>query len=112
MKTRDESADRAEDVNRTRADGTREADATDTSGPGDILGISHVEPGGTGEIQPPERGSADQEGNEGRITPLEDEVDLGARDVTKTGRGETGPETGGHGATPQRSGATGTDIGG
>ncbi len=49
---------------------------------------------------------------EGHITPLEDEVDLGARDVTKDGRGETGPETGGHGSTPQRSGSTGTDIGG
>ncbi len=110
MGTRDASADRTEDVNRTGDDRTPEV--ADTSGPGDILGISHVEPGGTGEIQPPERDGRDEGNDEGRVTPLEDEVDLGARDVTRTGRGETGPETGGHGATPRRSGATGTDIGG
>ncbi len=84
-----------------------------TSRPGDVLGISHVEPGGTGEVQPPERVGRDRVANdEGRVTRLEDETDLGARDVTKTRRGETGPETGGHGSTPQRSGATGSDIGG
>ncbi len=93
----------------------RERDRTDTDDPaeqatGGILGISRVPVGGTGEIRS-QRGSAGTT-DEDRVTPLEDEQDLGARDVTHSGHGETGPDTGGHGATPQRSGSTGTDIGG
>jgi hypothetical protein len=76
---------------------------------GDVLGISHVQPGGTGEIRS-ERGSSGGP-DEGRITSVDDEADLGARDVTRSNHGETGPATGGHGSTPQRSGATGTDTG-
>ncbi len=85
------------------------ADAPDAAA-GDILGISRVPAGGTGEIRS-ERGSAGTRREEERITPLEDSKDLGARDVTRGPHGQTGPETGGHGSTPQRSGATGSDVG-
>lgn len=88
---------------------------TDVDSPesGEILGISRVTPGPTGEIKRAPRKGEHATGieDEDRITPLEDVVDLGARDVTEDGRGQTGPETGGHGSTPQRSGATGSDIG-
>ncbi len=78
---------------------------------GEVLGISRVPAGPTGEIQ--HKGSSAGAGDDdGHVMALEDERDLGARDVTHDGRGQTGPETGGHGATPQRSGSTGTDIGG
>ncbi len=90
-------------------DRTTEADEPNEA-TGEVLGISRVSTGATGEIRH-RQGPAGRQ-PEGHITPLEDDVDLGARDVTKDGRGQTGPETGGHGSTPQRSGATGTDIGG
>ncbi len=99
-----------DDAERDRTD--RSSDEGPDEASGDVLGISRVPVGGTGEIRS-HRGSAGSDADEeGRITPLEDERDLGTRDVTHTGRGETGPEMGGHGSTPQRSGATGSDIGG
>ena len=102
-----------DDLERDRNDPTSDERPDEASG--DVLGISRVPVGGTGEIRP-QRGSNPQSSHvhaddEERITPLEDERDLGARDVTNTGHGETGPETGGHGSTPRRSGATGSDIG-
>ncbi len=100
MATRDDRRD---------PDRTPEADEPNET-TGEVLGISRVSTGATGEIRR-QRGPAGKQ-PEGRVTPLEDDVNLGARDVTKDGRGETGPETGGHGSTPQRSGSTGTDIGG
>ncbi len=104
MDKRDEIAkDEREDIDVVRSD--------DRSATGDVLGISQVPVGGAGEIQPPRDRSDESSEDEGRVTPLEDEVDLGARDVTRDGRGQTGPETGGHGSTPRRSGATGMDIG-
>ncbi len=104
MDRRDEIAkDEHEEIDVVRSD--------DASTTGDVLGISRVPAGGTGEVHAPRDRGDEAGGDDGRITPLEDEVDLGARDVTKNGRGQTGPETGGHGSTPQRSGATGMDIG-
>src|SRR5512140_25519 len=101
MDTRDErSADRNDEEN-----------PDDRWATGDVLGISQVPVGGAGELHAPRDLGDDADGDDGRITPLEDEVDLGARDVTKNGRGQTGPETGGRGSTPRRSGATGMDIG-
>ncbi len=98
-------ARRDDDIERDRND--EPTDAPDATG--DILGISRVPVGGAGEIQS-ERGAADTDQEE-RITPVEDSKDLGARDVTHSPHGQTGPETGGHGSTPQRSGATGSDVG-
>ncbi len=98
MATREDRIEREEDETREEQSGT-----------GEVLGISRVPVGATGEIRS-ERGSATGR-DEGRVTPLDDETDLGARDVTKSSHGESGPATGGHGSTPQRSGATGTDLG-
>jgi len=73
---------------------------------GEVLGISAGPPPEERETVPPgapgDRTRARTEGA--------DEPGAGARDVTGS-RGSTGPVTGGHGATPRRSGATGTDIG-
>ncbi len=98
-------ASREDRVERDR-DETRE----EQSGTGEVLGIARVPVGSTGEIHS-QRGKSGTGDDEGRVTPLEDETDLGARDVTKSSHGESGPATGGHGSTPQRSGATGTDLG-
>ncbi len=97
-------ATREDRLERDRDDAREEQPAT-----GDVLGISRVPAGATGEIRS-QRGSSGGD-DEGRVTAVEDETDLGARDVTKSSHGESGPATGGHGSTPQRSGATGTDIG-
>ncbi len=97
---------------RDERDIDRDENATAPTAPGDILGISHVPTDGEPEARRRREGESGAAEDEGRVTPLEDAVDLGARDVTKNGRGETGPETGGHGSTPQRSGSTGMDIGG
>jgi hypothetical protein len=91
-----------------RRDGNEDEPSTAT---GEVLGISRVTPGPTGELRPVRDRDADAIGDDDRVTPVDDSVDLGARDVTKYSHGETGPATGGHGSTPQRSGATGTDIG-
>ncbi len=96
---------------RDERDRDETADDAQPSATGDVLGISQVPVGGTGEIRAPRDRDDQAGGDEGHVMPLEDEVDLGARDVTKNGRGQTGPETGGHGSTPRRSGATGMDIG-
>ena len=93
-----------------RRDRDDDAPSTET---GEVLGISRVTPGPIGELRPRRDGEPDagEDPNEDRVTPVEDAVDLGARDVTKSSHGQTGPETGGHGSTPRRSGATGMDIG-
>lgn len=102
-------ADEHRDVERDESEHKDEPDTT----AGEVLGISRVPTGPTGEIDRVEsegtRGGATDD--EGHVMPLEDSSDLGSRDVTRQGPGQTGPETGGHGATPQRSGATGSDIG-
>ncbi len=79
---------------------------------GEVLGISRVTPGATGDLKPVRGKARDaNDDEEGRTTAVEDAVDLGARDVTKSSHGETGSATGGHGSTPQRTGVTGMDIG-
>ncbi len=95
-------------------DDDKAIDPRDPSVTGDVLGISQVPAGAQGEIhrQKSRREREIEDDEQERVTALENEEDLGARDVTRDGRGQTGPETGGHGSTPQRTGATGTDIGG
>jgi hypothetical protein len=105
------SMDRRDEITKDERDDIDVASPDERSNTGDVLGISQVPVGGTGEIHAPRDRGEERSVDEGRITPLEDEVDLGARDVTKDGRGQTGPETGGHGSTPRRTGATGMDIG-
>ena len=99
MATSDDRRDRHEDEPSTET--------------GEVLGISRVTPGPTGELRRPrddKRDPADSN-DEDRTAPVEDSVDLGARDVTRSSHGQTGPATGGHGSTPQRAGATGVDVG-
>lgn len=73
---------------------------------GEVLGISGGPP--PEEREPVPSGTPGDRTRAGRTGT--DQPGAGARDVTGS-RGSTGTVTGGHGATPQRSGATGTDIG-
>jgi hypothetical protein len=102
------------DEHRTDRDRTDEiADERDENAEaaGDILGVSHVEPGGL----PGERFRDEEEEEEGARERLDDEEvrrrRVGSRDVTEGTTGGTGPDTGGSGVHRRGSGATGTDIG-
>ena len=102
---------RSDEYHDAERDDIEHADKPDTAA-GEVLGISRVTPGPTGDFERvPEDGTRGRTEDEGHVMPLEDSRDLGSRDVTRSGPGQTGPETGGHGSTPQRSGATGSDIG-